>query len=234
MPQKSSNRMKPLLRISSPEKEGVYQGSKWLKFQVLCQRDEMERLFELCKPLFIFPLTGIVDGNPISEKSFLAEYDSWISGLKEGRLPEDSALKKILAAAFTDDLDALWLQEVSGKGYLMKMARPTLLVQAHWFSYSEMDGVFRPMSMGPQSIFWGLQFSFPTIYQDAKTMELREVDRGKLFEKIRFWVREETRATPFIIGGQRTNSSIRLGKGCFSWIGSHPQLKCQGISIHGC
>lgn len=223
-----------LLRISHPEKEGVYQGSKWLKFQVLCQRDEIERLFARLKPFFIFPLTGIVDGNPISEENFLIEYESWIAGLKEGRVPEDRALKKILAAAFTQDLEALWLQKVPGTGYLVKMAQPTLLVQAHSFSYSEIDGVFRPMSMGLQSIFWGLQFSFPTIYQDAKTMELKEVERIKLFEEVRLWVREETRATPFMVGEKRINSSIRLGKGCFSWIGKHPQLGKQGISIYGC
>jgi len=226
--------MTPILRISSLEKEGIYQGAKWLKFQVLCQRDELEQLFHRLRPISIFPLTGIVDGNPIPEEVFLSEYESWIDGLKEGRIPEDSSIKKILAAAFTDDLESLWLQEVSGKGFLMKMAKPTLLVQAHSFSYSEMDGEFRPMSMGLNSIFWGLQFSFPGVYQDAKTMELREVERGKLFEQVRLWVREATRATPFHVGGIRINSPIRLGKECFSWINRHPQLQSQGISIHGC
>lgn len=222
-----------LLRISTPEQEGLYQGSKWLKFQVLCQRDEIEQLFERIRPFYIFPLTGIVDGNPISEEGFLSEYESWISGLKNGRVPEDRSLRKILAAAFTDDLDSLWLQ-AAGKGYLVKIAKPTLLVQAHFFSYSEMDGVFRPMSMGQGSIFWGLQFSFPGVYQDAKTMELKEVGKSEMFESVRLWVREATRATPFLVEGKRSNSSIRLGKLCFSWIGNHPQLQTRGISIHGC
>jgi len=222
------------LRISSSEKEGVYQGSKWLKFQVLCERKELEELFKHLRPFSIFPLTGIVDGKPLSEEAFLSEVDSWVKELKERRIPQDSDLKKILAAAFTDDLDALWLQEVPGKGYLMKMAKPVLLAQAHSFTYSEMDGVFRPMSMGLQSIFWGIQFSYPSIYQDAKTMELREVERGKIFEELRFWVRDATRATPFVVGRKRINSPIRLGKRCFSWIGRHPQLASQGIAIYGC
>lgn len=222
------------LRISTPESEGVYQGSKWLKFQVLCEREELEQLFQRLRPFFIFPLTGVVDGKPIPESAFLSEYESWISELKSGRIPEDRALKKILAAAFTDDLEALWLQEVPNKGYLVKVSQPTLLVQAHWFSYSEIDGVFRPMSMGVESIFWGLQFSFPGVYQDAKTMELKVVERGKLFEEVRHWVRDATRATPFIVCGNRINSPIRLGKQCFSWIGQHSQLQAQGISVHGC
>jgi hypothetical protein len=218
------------LRISTNEKEGVYQGSRWLKFQVLASTQELKTLFARLRPFFIFPLTGIFDGKPLSQETFLTTYDSWIEGLKNGKVPEEASLRKILAAAFTEELDALWLQEIAGKGFLTKIAKPIVLVQAHSFTYSKMDGEFRPMSMGQGSIFWGLQFSFPGVYQDAKTMELGIVGKERLFEEIRLWVREMTRATPFVVEGKRTNSPIRLGKECFSWIHLHPQLK--DISIH--
>ncbi len=219
------------LRISTLEQEGVYQGSKWLKFQVLCDSDELQSLFEKLRPFHIFPMTGIVDGNPISEKAFLKEWGSWIASLQQGRVPQEQELRVILACAFIDDLSALWLQKIEGKGYLTKIGKPIIQVQAHWFTYSEIDGVFRPMSMGSGSIFWGLQFSYPQIYQDPKTMELRESEKGSLFEKLRLWVRETTRATPFLIGGRRMNAPIRLGKHCFPWIGSHPQLIAQRIGV---
>jgi hypothetical protein len=105
-------------------------------------------------------------------------------------------------------------------------------VQAHCFTYSSLDGVFRPMSMGVGSVFWGLQFSYPQIYQDAKTMELCEVEEGTLFRKIQLWSREATRATPFIVEEKRINSPIRIGKKCLSWIGRHPQLCQQNIGIY--
>ena len=221
-----------MLRISTPEQEGVYQGSKWLKFQVLCDPEELKNLFEICKPFFLFPLTGIVDGTPISEERFLREWSGWIGSLQAGRVPLDAELRSVLACAWTDDLDALWLQKIEGKGYLVKISKPVIQVQAHWFAYS--DGAFRPMSMGSGSIFWGLQFSYPQIYQDAKTMELKETEKAPLFEKLRYWVRDTTRATPFLIDGQRKNATIRLGKRCFSWISLHPQLLVQKIGIvHG-
>lgn len=219
------------LRISTPEQEGVYQGSKWLKFQVLCDSDELQSLFENLRPFFIFPMTGIVDGNPISEKAFLKEWGSWISSLQQGRVPEAQELRTMLACAFVDHLSALWLQKIEGKGYLVKIGKPVIQVQAHWFTYSEIDGVFRPMSMGSESIFWGLQFSYPQIYQDPKTMEFLELEKGPLFEKLRLWVREATKATPFLVGGRRMNSSIRLGRRCFPWIASHPQLISHGIGV---
>jgi hypothetical protein len=217
------------LRVSQLALEGIYQGSKFLKIQVLCDREELKALFERLGEFWLFHLTGLGDGEPIGQERFLEEYGKWVEGLKRGEVVEDGELKKVLAAALTKDLNALWKQEAGGK-FLVKMARPVVQVQAHFFTYSAIDGVFRPMTMGAGSIFWGLQFSFPQIYQDPKTMEFFETDL-QLFEEIRRWMRDFTRPTPFVVGGVKTNVPIRLGKNCFSWIGAHPQLKGQGISV---
>lgn len=221
----------PLLRVSTPAKEGIYQGSRWLKFHVLCDREELESFFAKVRPFFIFPLGGVVDGSPIQEKMFLDTWEQCIQQLATGQVPKGELLRKILACAWTENLDALWLQKVEEKGYLTKICQPLVQVQAHWFSFSEIDGAFRPMSMGPESIFWGLQFAYPQIFQDPATMELKMVERSILFEKLRVWVREATRATPFLVHGQKTTVPIRLGKNCFSWIGAHPQLKVRGIEV---
>lgn len=231
--QSSAVREAPMtLPTSTPALEGVYQGSKYLKYQVLCEIAELEKLF--IDPIQIYPLTGLSDGEPISSERFLTEYGSWIERLKQGEVPADADLRKVLAAAWTIDETALWKQPVAGGRYLIKMRRPVVQVQSHFFTYSSVDGVFRPMAMGAGSIFWGLQFSYPQIYQEPKTMEFLEADElpnARLFQKIKHWVREETRPTPFIVEGKRTNVPIRLGKTCFSWIHHHPQLKEQKISV---
>ncbi len=219
------------MKISTPEIEGIYQGSKWLKFQVLCSSEELQDLFNQFEPFFLFPLSGIVNGEKLSKEMFLKEYGSSIEGLKNGGSPEDSFLRKMTCVC-TDDEDALWLQEIPGKGYLTKIKKPVLQIQAHYFSYSKEDGVFRPMSMGQESIFWGLQFSYPSIYQDPKTMELHQAPKNRLFENVKQWIRNATRPTPFVVGEQKINSPIRLGKNCFSWIHSHPGLKNKEISIY--
>lgn len=223
------------LKTSTPALEGVYQGSKYLKFQVLCDAEELRVLFDAVEPCWIFPLTGVGDGKAIEKERFITEYSTWIDGLKVGKMPSDVDLRRILAAALTVELDALWKQEVPGGRFIVKMAKPVVQVQAHFFTYSDLDGVFRPNTMGAKNIFWGLQFSFPQIYQDPKTMELLEVEESpnaELFQKIKLWVREYTRATPFVVGGKKTNVPIRLGKNCFSWIHNHPQLIEQGIDVH--
>lgn len=223
------------LRISSPQLEGVYQGSKYLKYQVLCDAEELTVLFDRLGPFYIYHLTGLSDAEPIEREKFLGEYNRWIQGLKEGNIPSDQALRTILASAWTVDTKELWRQQVPGNKYIVKLGGPIVQVQSHFFTYSPIDGVFRPMTMGLGNIFWGLQFSFPQIYQNPKTMELLEVEdcpNAQLFQTIKQWVRDVTRATPFIVGGKKTNVPIRLGKGCFSWIHKHPQLIQQGIEVY--
>lgn len=219
------------LRISKLADEGVYQASKWLKYQMLIDGDELKSLFDAIGEFWVFPMTGVVDGKPIDHDFFIKEYRTWIEGLQNGRIPTSEQLRRLLACVFTDDLEALWLQEISSTKFLTKIQKPVVQVQTHYFSYSEVDDVFRPMSMGKESIFWGLQFSFPQIYQDPKSMELRKAEEGSLFRKIQLWMREATRATPFIVKAKKTNSPIRLGKKCFSWIHKHPQLIAQNIEI---
>lgn len=216
------------LQISTPDKEGVYQGSKYLKYHALSSQQELQKLFQQLDPFWIFRLTGLSNGEAITQEHFLSVYGGWIEDLKRGYVPSDAALKELLACAFTAHTSALWKQSVPGGRFLMKVAEPVVQVQAHFFTYSSVDGVFRPMTMGAESIFWGLQFAFPQIYQDPKTMDLREVEESEnatLFQKIKQWIKEETRPTPFLVEGQRINVPIRLGKSCFSWISQHPQLR---------
>ncbi len=221
------------LRISTLEKEGIYQGSKFLKFQVLCDAEELALLFK--ESFTLFPLTGLCDGQPLAPSYFLAEYASWIEMIKEGKVPSDAELRKILACAMTADLDALWLQPVANGRFIVKIGKPVIQVQAHFFTYSPIDGVFRPMTMGSESVFWGLQFSFPQIYQDPKTMEFLEIEESpntELFRKVKHWVRDATRATPFVVGGEKVNATIRIGKNCFTWIKNHPQLAAKNLGIY--
>ncbi len=75
--------MNPPLRISTLEKEGLYQGSKYLKSQVLCDASELEVLFK--ENFHLFRLTGLGDGQPLDPAVFLSEYASWIEGLKKGK-----------------------------------------------------------------------------------------------------------------------------------------------------
>ncbi|HEX2582832.1 MAG TPA: hypothetical protein VHL30_01815 [Chlamydiales bacterium] len=220
-----------MTRISTPQIEGNFQAAKWLKIQALVEPEELALLFN--NVFEIYPLSGgySFDQFPLKKGEFLSAYRTWIEALKEGTPPKDEELRLFNATAWVSSPSAIWLQEIPGKKYLARPSEPFLQCQVHQMGYSTVDGEFRPMVLSRESIFWGLQFSFPQVYQHPKTGEFFDVEKFDLFQSVRKWSREHTVATPMLVGGKRVNIPIRLGKGCFSWINQHPQLKAKGLSV---
>ena len=220
-----------MTRISTPQIEGSFQAAKWLKIQALVEPEELEILF--AEAFEIYPLSGAyrLDSFPMKKGDFLAAYRLWIERLKEGIAPTDEELRAYNASAWAVSPSAIWLLEIPGKKYLAKPSEPFLQCQVHQMGYSAVDGEFRPMILSRESIFWGLQFSFPQVYQHPKTGEFFDVEDFGLFQSVRKWSREHTVATPMLVDGKRVNIPIRLGKRCFPWINKHPQLKAKGISV---
>jgi hypothetical protein len=221
------------MRISTPAQEGQFQAAKWLKLQALVDSQELSALFDLVEPSWLLPLSGMFSMGelPVQRGDFLLEYRRWIEALQNGSIPE---IKKYNALAWTKNEESFWLQEVPGNRYLVKPCEPMVHIQVHQMGYSSVDGVFRPMVLSQESIFWGLQFSFPQVIQQSKTMDLVEVEEGpnlELFQTVRKWVRERTVAIPMVVDGKRINLPMRLGKTCFSWINRHPQLVSRNFSV---
>lgn len=151
--------------------------------------------------------------------------------LRQGSCPERGFFKNILPIALTHEENRIFLQELGDGRYLAKVQKPVLQVQVHYFRYSPVDGSFRSMALGEDSLFWGLQFSFPQIYQDPKT-HLIQKENITPFILVRKWAKDYSIATPFVVDNKRINVPFRLGKGCFSWIEKHPQLQRQGLSVY--
>lgn len=210
----------------APEEE--YQAAKWLKVPVLAEAEEFARLFERLKSFSLHLL-----GRPakesclqISPEAFLASIRSWNAKLQSGLAPTMDDCRSVLASALSADPDCLRMQALADGRSIVKIRRPVIQVQAHFFSFSSEEKSFHSMVFGKESLFWGIQFSYPQIFMDSG--EPKKVDGSfantALFQEIRRWARDETRATPFLVGEEKINVPIRLGKSCFSWIRRHPQL----------
>lgn len=222
-----------MFRISTPSAEGLFQAAKWLKIQVLIDQEELAHLFDRLDPFEIYPLAGALslESFPMKKETYLQVYGSWIDALKESKIPFSPG--EMNASMWSTSPDSLWLQEISGKRYVARARLPFLQVQVHQMVYSDADKIFRPMSLSKESIFWGLQFSFPQVFEHPEKGFLKPAEflNANLFQTVRKWSRDCTLATPMMIDGVRQNLSIRLGKKCFSWINRHPQLKIRGLSV---
>lgn len=227
------------LRISSPEQEGVLQASKWLHWQVLLDEREMAALLEELGSFSIHIVSTLVPQphGLVSKEEFLREYKLYVNALKNGHEPNEKQCRPFFSSIFTKDKEALYAMETGGR-YLIKPLLPVVQLQLHHVFLSSVDGKFYPMVHSADSITWGIQFSYPQIFQDPSTGAFGKVDAGPrfpntpLFAEIAKWMRKHTLPTPFVVNGQKVNLPIRLGKSCWEWIVHHPHLLRKNIGVY--
>lgn len=225
--------------VIKPTAVGVLQASKWLSYPVLLDVDEMDTMLDELGNFEIYLVSGVSKRGEgkITKELFLATYRDYINALKEGLDFPESRYRTIFSAVFTANDDALFAVHVGDDQQLIKIAKPVIQLQVHRISYSLVDNKFRSMVLGPDSVAWGIQFSYPQIYQDFKTKQVIQIIESAdfpntaLFRRLQRWGRYHTIATPFLVGNQKTNVPVRLGKHCIPWINRHPGLIQKGLVV---
>ncbi len=221
------------MRQSTPDVEGVLRVSKALKHQVLLDADEMEALFAHLSPFHIYNVSEPVTDGEVSKEEFLEGYAAYIASLKENRTVN---VRRLFSGVWSVDPEAVYAMPVAGGKFLIKTIQPVIQLQEHRFMASEVDGKIHPMVLGEGSIRWGIQFSYPQLYQHPQTQDIAKVTAAlpntALYSALSRWLRHNTLPTPFLFQGKRTNSPIRIGKRCFEWIATHPDLKNIQV-VHG-
>ena len=198
--------------------------AKWLQVPVLLDPSEMEALFAEMGEFLIVDVSRVTAEGEISQADFLQIYADYIGGLRAGEV----RTSPWFSSCFTTTMEAIEVCELPNGRAVRRAAAPVIQLQPHTFSRSNDDGKFRSMVRGEGAIPWGIQFSYPQLFEDPTTREIVKVDatfpNSTIFRTLQRWVRHHTRPTPFEVDGKRINVPIRLGKSCFEWIDQHPQL----------
>lgn len=227
------------MRITNLESEPPMEVSKWLKLPVLLSLEEMRHLFHVLGDFEIY-FTGVLTQpgeEQILKEDFLNIYSTYINTLMQGNIPDELTYRSYFNTIFTTTPDCLYAIPASHGRQLIRASKPVIQLQSHSMDYSLMDGKFRSMVFGIDSVLWGVQFSYPQLYLEPKSKEiLTVVDNDKfpntnLFKQIQKWLRQETIPAPFKVGVDKINVPIRLGKKCLSWINKHPQLSKKNLTI---
>lgn len=224
-----------MLRVSHPSKERVFSVSKWIKHQVLLDPSEMGLLLEQLAPFHFFNVGAVVpfEEMKISTEKFLETYRQYINLIKEGIPVFNSKQYYPLSSAMTTTPEVLYAFEVEHTRYMAKPLKPLVQIQPHRFLASSSTGSILPMVMSESGVIWGVQFSYPQLFHDGASG--RKVDRQfpntHLFFELVKWLRNHTFPTTFIWKGHSQATSLRLGKGCFTWINDHPQLQKEQMIV---
>lgn len=228
-----------LLSTRSFAEASPMQASKWLKCQMLVDADEMKSLLDTLGKFKIYMPGCVLERGKglITQEEFLNCYGHYIEELKCGRIPEDADFTSYFSTVFSVTPDSLYAIHIGEDKQIIRAARPVIQLQSHRLDYSPTEHKFRPMILGKDSILWGIQFTYPQLFQDSKTNQVEQVVVGEafpntvLFQTLQRWVRSNTVPTPFIVANEKINVPMRLGKQCFSWINAHPQLAKKGLSV---
>lgn len=229
------------LRNSTPSEKPL-QASKWLQIQGLLSKNEFTELLDYLAATTNFYLytCGTVcskDEGEIPKNEFLDVYAEYIDSLSQGKLPDQSLYRTAFSPAMTVSTDSLFTIPVGEDRQIIRISKPVIQLQAHNMNFSEVDKKFHSMVFGTDNIPWGIQFSYPQLYQDNQTKQVEIIKKSlsfpntSLFQALQKWMRQHTIPTPFIVEGATINVPMRLGKECLSWINQHPSLIKKNISV---
>lgn len=228
-----------MFRLSTPEVEGPFNGSKWLQVQVMLDSQEIRDLFQEMGEFLIVPVGCVVEKqhSTISKEEFFKAYDLYVNALKKGQEPNPRDYIGMFSCAISVTEDSFYAIDVPGSKLLVKPVFPVIQMQSHSMVYSIVDEQIYPMVRGPDSINWGIQFAYPTLFQHKKSYEPSSTlyDEGfpntPLFQVVQKWMRRHTRPVPIMIRQKTVNLSVRIGHQCFSWINNHPHLRFHGLVV---
>lgn len=218
----------------SRELKPVFQASKWQVTQALIDSNELEDLFSSLKKFWMVKNRGLLPKDQvfISLEEFKEAYVRYLSKIKRGEVSDE----EVLTSIWSEDLSYLWLYQMEGGKVMTRISKPVVQVVPFHFSFSKNDLKIYPMVFGKESIPWGLQFSYPQLYQDPDTHDVENalnssfVNAG-LFKTLRSWMRAHTKMVSFEFESQSISSPMRLGLNCFTWIENHPSLIKHGLSL---
>lgn len=233
----SPNLSIPLLSADQTPSQASF--SKWISIDLLIDSNELNSLLTFCGSPLLLTMQNLSQSNPfyLDHAIFLQKYEAYIADLKKGSIPNFQEIRTYFYLFMTSHLKGISIKEFSADKKKLFYNNPLIEFKPICLNFSKVDQTVRVMPLSPRGILWGFKISFPGIVQKHQSSAIEPVSfkhdpNGILFSRVRKWIRDHTKAAPFLIGSKKVNLPIRLGKKCFNWINHHPQLNATEIHIN--
>lgn len=212
-----------------------YSAAKFQKTSALLEVAELRSLFNTLESevgkLYFYHIGAVLEESLLqgSIESIVELYGESLVALK------NNEKIKPLSIAMTLDPNTLYMIDAGGGKRIVKFLTPSIHITSTAICYLPELQEFKEKLYGSDLISWGLQFSYPQLFQEHKSQlvqnPLQEGVNAKLFKLQQRWLREHTKPTFFLTEKGQIKTAIRLGKECYSWINSHPKLQKAHIHI---
>ncbi|MBX9924346.1 MAG: hypothetical protein K2Y01_09570 [Rhabdochlamydiaceae bacterium] len=207
------------IRYSSVEKEGLFRASKWLKHAVLLSVDELRSLLSVLSSFVLIPASGLLTEASwqVSEQEFLEKYASYLDWMKLHETLPPPSLRRFFSLMLSNSLDPFYAVAVPDEKIAIKASLPVIQIQLFHCFFSSFDHQIRSMVASPESFGWGIQISYPQIYEHPKTHQFAKVlleegfPNSKPFKEMVFWLRKNTQPVALQEDG-RAYAPFRIGK----------------------
>jgi hypothetical protein len=206
------------IRYSSVEQEGIFRASKWLKHAALLSVEEMQSFLSVLDSFFLVPASGLLSKASwkVSEPEFLRQYEEYIDWMKLHATLPPMPLRRFFSLMLSTSLKTFYAVEVPDEKIAIKPSLPVIQIQLYHCFFSPFDHQIRSMVASPESFAWGLQFSYPQIYEHPKTHQFAKVlleegfPNSKPFKEMVSWLRKNTKPVALQEEG-RAYAPFRIG-----------------------
>ena len=152
-------------------------------------------------------------------------------------------LRRFFSLMLSASLDVFYAVEVSPGKNVIKASLPVIQIQMFHCFFSSFDHQIRSMVISPESFGWGIQISYPQIYEDPHTHQFSKVlleeekfPNSKAFKTIVSWLRKNTQPVPLQEDGGLAYAPFRIGKRSLEKRQTHVGLQkilSSGVKICG-
>ncbi len=206
-------------KVSSVEEEGLIHCSKWLRHAVLFTLEEWEDFITaIGNPMFV--VAAVVDRSSwkVSPTEFKDKYLLYLEHVRKETTLPSPAMRRFFNLMISPSVDDFYAVGVGADRFIIKPKLPIIQMQMYHAFISDLDRQIHPMVLHPKSFSFGMQFSYPQIYEDpvshtfSKVLLDSQFPSSDVFKKMVQWFRTNTKPVSILLDGKTLHAPFRQGK----------------------
>ncbi len=214
--------------------KSVLQASKWLEIPMLLTPDDFLKMLVFLEGTILSPLGNLVNENElcIDPLELSKVYANVCQLAFENKLISRDLIKKLSLRIICKKENLIACELAQGR-FIVHEQVPAIKMQALFLNYSKEENKIRSRVLGANQIFWGVELSFPQIYQDPLTFKMKDswniTEESKLFKSLQKWAREHTKPSKFQFDKVSQSTAFRRSKSLD--IETYPALALHKICV---